>query len=143
MRNVRLAVFGLSALIYTYPPPAEGQTCVSDCNGDNQVAVNEIVTCVNTALGNATPSICPRSDPNNDGFVSIGELIAGVSYLLAGCPPRNPPRLAGRRTSRRSCRSVRSTGHIPAMRFASRSAPSIRREALCITPQRICLRGHR
>jgi hypothetical protein len=62
-------------------PPA----CAGDCNGDGSVAVNELITGVNIALGNTTVASCPSFDRNGDGSVSINELIAAVNAALAGC----------------------------------------------------------
>src|SRR5262249_38145413 len=59
--------------------------CVGDCNGDHQVAVNEMVTGVNIALGSAPISQCPSFDTNGNGMVEVNELISGVNALLNGC----------------------------------------------------------
>jgi len=60
--------------------------CVSDCNVNNVVAINELVTAVAISLGN-TPLVpgCPASDANNNGSVMISELIQGVNNSLNGC----------------------------------------------------------
>jgi hypothetical protein len=65
----------------TATPPA----CAGDCNGDGSVAVNELITGVNIALGNTTAASCPSFDRNGDGEVSINELIQAVNVALAGC----------------------------------------------------------
>ncbi|MDX2170318.1 MAG: hypothetical protein SF182_24815 [Deltaproteobacteria bacterium] len=65
----------------TAPPAA----CPGDCNGDGEVTVNELISGVNIALGNAAPSSCPAFDRNSDGEVSINELIAAVNAALTGC----------------------------------------------------------
>lgn len=61
-------------------------TCVGDCNGNGVVAINELITGVNIALGNALVTACPSFDVNNNGQVGINELIQGVNYALNGCP---------------------------------------------------------
>ncbi len=61
-------------------------TCVGDCNGNGTVAINELITGVNIALGNAPVSACPSFDANNNGQVGINELIQGVNNALNGCP---------------------------------------------------------
>ena len=60
--------------------------CVGDCNVNNAVAINELVTAVGISLGN-TPLVpkCPASDANNDGSVMISELIQAVNNSLTGC----------------------------------------------------------
>ncbi len=65
----------------TPPPPA----CPGDCSGEGQVAVNELITGVNIALGNMTVDVCQPFDTNNDRTVTISELIAAVSAALNGC----------------------------------------------------------
>jgi hypothetical protein len=62
-------------------PPA----CPGDCGGDGSVTVNELISGVNIALGNAPVSSCPAFDRNGDGEVSINELIAAVNAALNGC----------------------------------------------------------
>lgn len=63
--------------------------CVGDCNGDGRVAVNEIVTGANIALGELSVSACPAMDRNSDRDVEIFELINAVNNALGGCelPP--------------------------------------------------------
>jgi hypothetical protein len=61
--------------------------CVGDCSGDGTIAVNEVITGVNIALGNALLSICPAFDRDGDGMVGINELIASVGGVLDGCTP--------------------------------------------------------
>ncbi len=60
--------------------------CVGDCNGDEEVAINELVTGVNIALGNADLTTCPEFDENRDGECAINELITAVNNALDGCP---------------------------------------------------------
>jgi hypothetical protein len=57
--------------------------CVGDCNGDALVSIGEIVMLVGTALGNALD--CPAGDRDNDGEITIGELLAAVVNGLQGC----------------------------------------------------------
>ncbi|MDX2167786.1 MAG: hypothetical protein SF182_12005 [Deltaproteobacteria bacterium] len=59
--------------------------CVGDCNDDGEVAVNEIISGVNIALGNSAVSTCPSFDANEDDSVAVNELISGVNALLNGC----------------------------------------------------------
>jgi hypothetical protein len=62
-----------------------GGSCVGDCGNDGVVAVNELISGVNIALGNSAVSTCPSFDTNGDGMVGINELISGVNALLNGC----------------------------------------------------------
>ncbi len=53
-----------------------------DCDQDGSVQVNDLVTCVNIALGTADISRCPGGDPNNDGGVSVAEIVTFVRDSL-------------------------------------------------------------
>jgi hypothetical protein len=59
--------------------------CAGDCNDDGAVAINELITGVNIALGSAAVGTCPSFDSSGDGTVAINELIAAVSRALNGC----------------------------------------------------------
>ena len=74
----------VSVLVNTGTPPTPA--CVGDCNGDGMVAINELITGVNIALGSAPVSDCEAMDANGDGMVGINELIAAVNNALSGCP---------------------------------------------------------
>ena len=67
----------------TVTPTAGG--CVGDCNDDGTVAINELISGVNIALGNSAISTCSSFDANSDGSVAINELISGVNGALNGC----------------------------------------------------------
>ncbi|HVM96214.1 MAG TPA: hypothetical protein VMT89_07480 [Candidatus Acidoferrales bacterium] len=60
--------------------------CVGDCNGDNQVSVDELVLGVDIALGNQDVSACSAMDSNGDGEVTVDELISAVDFALSECP---------------------------------------------------------
>jgi len=59
--------------------------CAGDCNGDGAVAVNELISAVNIALGTAEVTTCAACDTDHDGTVSIGELVSAVNKALNGC----------------------------------------------------------
>jgi hypothetical protein len=63
-----------------------GGGCPGDCNGDGQVAINELIIGVNIALEAQAVSACPSFDVNSDGSVAINELISAVNAALNGCP---------------------------------------------------------
>jgi len=50
------------------------------------VDVADIIVMVNIALGNEPVSLCPAGDPNNDGQITINEIIEAVNNDLDGCP---------------------------------------------------------
>jgi len=67
------------------PKRAEAQMCVGDCNGDGSVTVDEIVTMVNIALGEANVSTCLAGDPSGDGSITVDEILQAVNNALIGC----------------------------------------------------------
>lgn len=74
---------GVFTIAGVTPPPS---SCAGDCNGDNNVAINELIIGVNIALGQAPLANCPSFDTNNNGSVAINELISAVNNALNGCP---------------------------------------------------------
>ncbi len=63
------------------------RTCdLGDCNQDLQVTVDELLTMVNIALGNADIGICTAGDGNGDGQITIDEILTAVNNALNGCP---------------------------------------------------------
>lgn len=77
----------LALLLLAGLRPASAQDCAGDCDAGGDVAINELVTCVNIALGSANVLSCGSCDVNDDGSVAINELIAAVNGALAGCTP--------------------------------------------------------
>jgi hypothetical protein len=70
----------------------DGGDCVGDCNGDGEVAIDELVFAVNAALSdtgveNACDLItyCPLIDIDLNCEITIDEIIAGVGRALGGC----------------------------------------------------------
>ena len=61
-------------------------TCAGDCNGNHVVAVNEIILMIDIAFGDAPLSRCPAGDADNDGMITISDLLKAVNNLLNGCP---------------------------------------------------------
>jgi hypothetical protein len=59
--------------------------CRGDCNGDGEVTVDEILTMVNIALGNARLLDCEAADANHDGHITIDEILTAVNNALNGC----------------------------------------------------------
>lgn len=60
--------------------------CTGDCNGDQEVTIDEILRLVNVALETASLEVCPAGDENGDGQVTIDEILRAVNFALAGCP---------------------------------------------------------
>jgi hypothetical protein len=65
--------------------PMPGSPCTGDCDGMGSVTVDEILTMVNIALGNADVSTCNAGDANNDGQITIDEILTAVNNALNGC----------------------------------------------------------
>lgn len=80
--GTRLPVVGTDGAIIV---SLSTRTCTGDCNADRQVTVDELITGVNIALGNAPATTCLQFDTNADGMVTITELIAAVTRGLEGC----------------------------------------------------------
>lgn len=59
--------------------------CAGDCGNDGEVSIDELVTMLNVALGNADVSVCGAGDANSDGEITVDELITAVSSALVGC----------------------------------------------------------
>src|SRR5215470_8294534 len=65
-------------------PTATPTPCAADCNGDGMVTVDEVLACVNMALG--TSDSCPPCDSSGDGTVTVDEILGAISDALNGCP---------------------------------------------------------
>jgi len=61
-------------------------SCVGDCNVDDVVTVNEVLTMVNIALGSGDPGLCTPGDQNHDGSITVDEIVTAVDNALNGCP---------------------------------------------------------
>jgi len=61
--------------------------CTGDCNGDDAVAINELVLGVGIALGVQPLSACPAFDVDDNRAVQVNELIAAVRAALDDCAP--------------------------------------------------------
>jgi len=66
-------------------PTFTPRPCVGDCNDDGTVTVDEILTMVNIALGNAPVTACEAGDANQDGQITIDEILTAVNNALNGC----------------------------------------------------------
>lgn len=63
----------------------EQVVCVGNCRGVQTVAINDIITLVNIALGNAPLLSCEAADSNRDAQVTIDEILTAVNNALNGC----------------------------------------------------------
>ena len=83
-RGTRVGMLG-AALLLLAAHPAAAQ-CGGDCNGDGMVAINELISGVNIALGSAEIGTCASFDTSGNEGVEINELVAAVNHALEGCP---------------------------------------------------------
>jgi len=70
--------------------PVAGSLCGGDCDGNGEVAINELITGVGIALGSAGAATCVAMDTNANTEVAVNELVAAVGHALDGCPARVP-----------------------------------------------------
>jgi len=70
--------------VATETPTAPAGICMGNCNGDNAVTINELITLVGIALGQREPSACPDGIPAG-ASVNIALLVRAVGNALNGC----------------------------------------------------------
>jgi len=74
-------------------PSAAQTVCVGDCDASGSVTVDELITLVNIALGDAEPSACVDGMPSGSQ-VDIALIMQAVNNALNGCgvqPPTPAP----------------------------------------------------
>ena len=59
--------------------------CASDCNGDGADSIDELLSAANIAVGSAALDTCRAADINDDGIVTVDELIITVTRARKGC----------------------------------------------------------
>jgi len=67
--------------------PTPTPPCIGDCGGAHIVAVKDVITLVNIALGTAQPSACPNGVPAG-ATVDVSLIIEAVDNALNGCSAR-------------------------------------------------------
>ena len=87
--RLRRTSVALVLLALSNPTPARADC--PDCDGDGTVAINELITGIGIALGDASLAACPSFDRNGDGGVAIDELVVGIGAALDGCPVAATP----------------------------------------------------
>jgi hypothetical protein len=86
----RFSLFAaLALLLGVAAPRAQAQVCVGDCDGNNQVTVDEIITMVNLALTGGVTG-CTAGDSNADGSITVDEIVTAVNNALLGCGTPGP-----------------------------------------------------
>jgi hypothetical protein len=64
------------------PTPAP---CAGDCNGDGRISIDELISGVNILLESAELEVCPSFDADEDGSVTVDEIVAVLQAALNGC----------------------------------------------------------
>lgn len=91
----RLAARLVGGVLIALAAATPAAACTGDCDGNGEVAVNELLQGVNIALGSQPMSVCPVFDAGGDSQVSISELLTGVKAALDGCPAPTITTVAG------------------------------------------------
>ena len=77
-----LAALALAASMHAAPVGA----CTGDCDSSAAVTVEEVVLSIAIALGEQEPDACARADADGNGRVTVDEVLAALTHLLAECP---------------------------------------------------------
>jgi hypothetical protein len=88
-RIERAIVCGIGALLVSLSvgrATLATEACNGDCNGDEQVTVDEITVIVNIVLGNLPISSCPIFSQPPD----VTDIVLAVNAALMGCPQPTP-----------------------------------------------------
>jgi Tol biopolymer transport system component/subtilisin-like proprotein convertase family protein len=81
--TVEVAPTGTEAATVT--PTVETAPCVGDCQEPAGVTIDEVLTMLNIALGDASVSDCRSGDANGDGGITVDEILMAVNNALDGC----------------------------------------------------------
>jgi cytochrome c peroxidase len=69
-----------------FSDPFLPRTCPGDCDFSGSITVDELVTGISMALGDATLAHCVGFDSSGEGQVSVDEIIVNIGLALNGCP---------------------------------------------------------
>ena len=59
--------------------------CAGDCGREGAVTVDELLTMVSIALGDANVGACSAGDTNHDNQITVNEILEAVNNVLNGC----------------------------------------------------------
>ena len=82
--NVRVSVVPTPTATIPPTPARTPVPCIGDCDNASGVTVNELITLVNIALGNADAPACAHGIPSG-GAVDISLIVRAVNNALNGC----------------------------------------------------------
>lgn len=94
-KTLKSCMFLLSFTVLTTAVAEAAPSCVGSCNENAEVTVDEIITMVNVALGQADVSQCAFGDADASGSITVDEILTAVNNALTGCTP--PPTGLGTR----------------------------------------------
>ena len=112
--------------------------CVGDCGGSHTVAVNDIITLVDIALGTAQPAACSKGGLPLGGKVNVAVIIQAVNNALTGlcgfcegtaAPSRSDPGRGSQLRPHRAAPTAFTNLLEEISRRASRRALMVRRAA--------------
>ncbi|MBI3784621.1 MAG: hypothetical protein HY270_14600 [Deltaproteobacteria bacterium] len=86
VRFIMLTTASALLLVPATYSAASSTSCVGDCGGHGSVAVDDLITMVRIALGQAAISSCAAGDADGDGMIRIDEIIRAVGNALGSCP---------------------------------------------------------
>jgi predicted outer membrane repeat protein len=82
--NCSIGAYEADAAAPEATPTPVIEMCTGDCNGNNMVAINELVLGVSIVADLQVPDVCVAF-VNSEGVVDIAQLIKGVNNALKGC----------------------------------------------------------
>lgn len=88
------AVMFITLAVLGMPPTAlSANSCIGDCDQDGEVAMDDLATLVNIALGNAKVQVCAAGNANQDQRITVDEILAATNAGAGDCaaaPTRSP-----------------------------------------------------
>jgi hypothetical protein len=83
---VKTSITAAPAQYLGYVPYADAIiTCAGDCNGDQSVTIDELLTLVNIALEAMDIDACSAADLDQNRAITIDEILAAVGRALTSC----------------------------------------------------------
>ena len=72
-------------MVYLSQAASPVPACPGDCDRDEQVTVNELITMVNIALDIVGLEQCPAGDVDDNASITVNEIVTSVTRALNGC----------------------------------------------------------
>ena len=74
-----------ASLTPTGDTPTPHEYCAGDCNGDHNVTIADLTKVLTIIIGDVPLESCPEADADEDGNLTIGDMISAVNNALDGC----------------------------------------------------------